>query len=82
MKVVVDIMVSYHHVQYQKKIMIQILRKLSDGRTDGRTESDFKGLCPTYVERPKIETDLTPIWMGEGGKFYPPVSFPIITKKR
>ena len=53
-----------------------------DGRTDGRTESDFIGLCPIYVERPKIETDLTPIWMGEGGKFYPPVSFPIITKKR
>ena len=34
----VDIMVSYHHVQYQKKTNDPILRKLSDGRTDGRTE--------------------------------------------
>ena len=33
-----------------------ILRKLSDGRTDGQTdESDFTGRGPTNVERPKIE---------------------------
>ena len=31
-----------------------ILRRLSDGRTDGQTdESDFIGRCPTNVERPK-----------------------------
>ena len=53
-----DIMVSYHHVQYQKKTNDPILRKLSDGRTDGQTdgqrdESDFIGRCPTNVERPK-----------------------------
>ena len=29
-----DIMVSYHHVQYQKKLII--LRELSDGQMDGR----------------------------------------------
>ena len=30
-----------------------ILRKLSDGRTDGQTdESDLIGRCPTNVERP------------------------------
>ena len=34
-----DIMVSYHHLQYQKKLMIQSLEKLvTDGRTDGRTD--------------------------------------------
>ena len=32
------VIVSYHHVQYQKKINDPILRKLSDGRTDGRTD--------------------------------------------
>ena len=29
-----DMMISYHHVQYQKKTNDLILRKLSDGRTD------------------------------------------------
>ena len=37
-----DIMVSYHYVQYQKKTNDPILRKLSDGQTyeqtDGRTD--------------------------------------------
>ena len=33
-----DIMVSYHHVQYQKKNNSPIFRKLIDGRTDGRTD--------------------------------------------
>ena len=48
----------YHDpVQYQKKTNDPILRKLSDGRTEGRTdrqtdESDFIGQCPTNVERP------------------------------
>ena len=37
-----------------------ISRKLSDGRTDERTDgethdSDFIGRCPTNVERPKIK---------------------------
>ena len=31
-----DIMASYHHIQYQKKNNDPILRKLSDGRKDGR----------------------------------------------
>ena len=46
-----DIMVSYHHVQYQKKLMIQSWENLV---TDGRTtdENDFIGRCPTNVERP------------------------------
>ena len=53
-----DIMVSYNHVQYQKKLMIQSWENLvTDGRTDGRTdgqtdESDFIGRCQTNVERP------------------------------
>ena len=42
--------VIYHHVQYQKKIMIQSWENLV---TDGRkNESDFIGRCPTSVERP------------------------------
>ena len=58
-----DIMISYHHVQYQKKTNDPILRKFSDGRTDGRTgrqterqtgENDIIGRCPTNVERPKM----------------------------
>ena len=35
-----NIMVSYHHGQYQKKTNDQILRKLSDGRTDKRGYTD------------------------------------------
>ena len=47
-----DIMISYHHVKYQKKSNDPILRKLSDG-TDGQTEKgDFIGHCPTNVKRP------------------------------
>ena len=34
-----NIMVSYHHVQYQKKNNDPILRKLSDGRIEGRASS-------------------------------------------
>ena len=46
-----DIMVSYHHVQYQKKTNDPILRKLSDKRTDEwMDKSDFIGRCPTNVE--------------------------------
>ena len=45
-----DIMVSYHHVQYQKKLMLQSWENLV---TDRRTESHFIGRCPTNVERPK-----------------------------
>ena len=33
-----DVMVSYHHVQYQKKTNDLVLRKLSVGRTDGQTD--------------------------------------------
>ena len=32
-----DIMNSFHHVQYQKKTSYPILREFSDGRTDRRT---------------------------------------------
>ena len=51
-------MVSYHHVQYQKKLMIQSWKNLvSDGLTDGQMdrqtdESDFIGRCLTNNERP------------------------------
>ena len=61
-----DIIVSYHHVQYQKKPVIQSWENLvTDGRTNGRTdgqtdrptdqlmsESDFRVRCPTNVDRP------------------------------
>ena len=57
-----DIMISYHHVQYQKRRTIQSREHLvTDGRTDRRTdrqtdrktdESDFIGRYPTYVEHP------------------------------
>ena len=44
-----DVMVGYHPVQYQKKLMIQSWENLvTDGQTD---ESDFIGRCPTNVER-------------------------------
>ena len=33
-----DIMVNYHRIQYHKKINDPILRKLSEGRTDRRTD--------------------------------------------
>ena len=39
-----DIMVSYHYVQYQKKLTIQSWENLvTDGRTDGQTnqQTDF-----------------------------------------
>ena len=44
-----DIMVNYHHKQYQKK--------LSDGQTDRRADrqtnkSDFIGRCPTNAKHP------------------------------
>ena len=45
-----DIMVSYHQVPYQKKLMIQYRENLvTDERTDGQThESDFIEHCLTY----------------------------------
>ena len=48
-------MVSYHHVHYQKKLMIQCWENLvTDKRTDRQqTESDFIERYPTNVERPK-----------------------------
>ena len=51
-----DIMVSDHHVQHQKKLMIQSWEKfVTDGRIDGQMdESGFIGHCPTNVKRPKI----------------------------
>ena len=46
-----DILVSYHTIQYQKKLMVQFWKHVvEDGRqTDG---SDFIGRCPTKVEGP------------------------------
>ena len=48
-----DIILGYHHVQYQKKLMT----KRTDGRTDGQKDSqkdeiNFIWHCPTNVERP------------------------------
>ena len=45
-----DIMVIYHHVQYQKKLMMQSCENLvTDERTDRQTdESDFIGRCPSH----------------------------------
>ena len=37
-----DIMVSYHQVQYQKKTNDRILKKVSDGRIDGQTDRRTK----------------------------------------
>ena len=50
----IDIMISYHGVQYQKKLMIQSwVNLVTDGWTDRQTDvSDFIGRCPTNVERP------------------------------
>ena len=46
-----DIMVSYHHVQYKKKKQWSNVEKT--WRTDGQTdESDFRGCCPTNAEHP------------------------------
>ena len=53
-----EIIVSYHHVQYQKKLMIQSWENLvTDGQTDKRTDrqtdkSDFIGHCSTNTKRP------------------------------
>ena len=57
-----QILVSYRHVQYQKKLMIQAWENVvtdegtneqTDERTDEQTdESDLTGCCPTNVERP------------------------------
>ena len=44
-----DITVSYHHVQHQKKNNDPILRKRTDGQTD---ENDFIGCRSVNVERP------------------------------
>ena len=38
-----DIMISYHYVQYRKKTKGPILRKLSDGRTDGQMDGQTDG---------------------------------------
>ena len=47
-------MVSYHHVQYQKKLLIQSWEKLvTDGQMETE-ESDFIERCLTNVERPKM----------------------------
>ena len=52
-----DIMVSYNHLQYQKKLMIQSWQNLvTNGQMDRQTEGPewFHRACPTKVEQPKI----------------------------
>ena len=50
-----DIIVSYHNVQYHKKLMIQFWENLvTDGQTD---ESDFIRRCLTNAERLKNKTN-------------------------
>ena len=54
-----NIMDSYDHVQYQRKTNDPIMKKVSDRRTDGRTdrqtdESYLIGRCPTNFERPIV----------------------------
>ena len=46
---------SYHHVQYQKKLMIQSWENLvtDEWRKGQGDESDFIGCCRTNIERPK-----------------------------
>ena len=50
-----NIMISYHHVQYQKNLMIQSwVNLVTDGRTGSNMdESDFTGRRSSDVERPK-----------------------------
>ena len=50
-----DAMVSYHHVQYQKKLVIQSWESLVTDRETNRQmdNSDFIGRYLTNVERPK-----------------------------
>ena len=52
-----DNLVSYQHVQYQKKITDQIFRKslVTDGQKDRQTDrqTDFIVCCPTNIECPK-----------------------------
>ena len=48
-----NIMVSYHHVQYQKKNNDPILRKLSDGRIEGRASSVKKNNKKTTKKQTK-----------------------------
>ena len=50
---------SYDHVQYQRKMNDPVMKKVSDRRTDGRTdrqtdESDLIGRCPTNFECPIV----------------------------
>ena len=51
-----DIMVSYHHVQYQKKLMIQSWKNLVTDNPIYRQmdKSDFVGCCLTNVECPVV----------------------------
>ena len=56
-----DIVVNYHHVQYQKKLMIQSRENLVTDRPrdkgmDGWTDkNDLTGFCPNNVERLKYK---------------------------
>ena len=53
-----DTIVSYHHVQHQKKLMIQSWENLvTDRRKDRQTDKqiDFIGRCPTIIERSKYK---------------------------
>ena len=70
-----DIMVRYHHVQYQKKTNDPILTELSDRRTDRRTdgqtvESDFIGYCPTNIRNLVLGSVLAPLTQIWAQKIY------------
>ena len=63
-----DMMVSYHHVQYQKKTNDLILRKFCDRRMDGQMDremgrqmdkSDFIECCLTNIEHLIKSTNLS-----------------------
>ena len=62
------IMISYHHGQYQKKLITQSLENLvTDGRIDGQEEgSDFIGCSRTNVERPTIKNRLFKKYLKRG----------------
>ena len=51
-----DIIVSYHHVQYQKKLQ-SWENVVTDGQTDGQTDESYISVrCPTNVKRPIIKS--------------------------
>ena len=71
-----DIMVSYHHVKYQKKLKIKSWENLvTERQTDGQMDtSDFRGRCLTDVEHQRIRTHLW-VWNGPKIVHFPKTGF-------